>query len=150
MLIRRLQQAAASIFIQETSSTGFDITPIQYGALSAVERNPGIDQITLAGLIAYDRTTIGKVVDRLVGDELLTRHINPVDRRSRALHLAPKGLALLSSIAPAIEKTQHDILVGLQADEQKLFLQLLKKATDAVNDRSRAPLNISIGVLSGA
>jgi DNA-binding MarR family transcriptional regulator len=65
-LARRFQQIAVAVFLAEVEGAGFDITPVQYAALAAVGANPEIDQVTLAGLIAFDRTTITGVVDRLV------------------------------------------------------------------------------------
>src|SRR5215213_2944818 len=64
-LARRFQQIAVAVFLAEVEDAGFDLTPVQYAALAAIKLNPGIDQVTLAGLIAYDRTTITGVVDRL-------------------------------------------------------------------------------------
>ena len=57
-LARRFQQIAVAVFLAEVEGAGFDLTPVQYAALAAIKINPGIDQVTLAGLIAYDRTTI--------------------------------------------------------------------------------------------
>ena len=56
---------------------------MQYAALAAINANPGIDQVTLAGLIAYDRTTVTGVVDRLVQKGLVVRHATIRDRRAR-------------------------------------------------------------------
>src|SRR5690554_2386192 len=64
-LIRRLQQAAVGLFLDETAKSGIEITPVQYGALKSVQMLPGIDQATLARAIAQDRATIGGVIDRL-------------------------------------------------------------------------------------
>ena len=47
------------------AEAGFDLTPVQFAALAVIAEHPRIDQATLAGLIAYDRVTIGGVVDRL-------------------------------------------------------------------------------------
>jgi hypothetical protein len=72
-LARRFQQIAVAVFLAEVDAAGYDLTPVQYVALAVVDANPGIDQVTLAGLIAYDRTTITGVVDRLVAKGLITR-----------------------------------------------------------------------------
>src|SRR6476660_9631495 len=68
-LARRFQQIAVAVFLAEVGDAGFDLTPVQYAALATIEANPGLDQITLAGLIAYDRTSITGVIDRLVQKE---------------------------------------------------------------------------------
>jgi DNA-binding MarR family transcriptional regulator len=82
-LARRFQQIAVAVFMAEVEDAGFDLTPVQYVALAAVAANPGIDQVTLAGLIAYDRTTITGVVDRLVLKGLMSRVESSRDRRAR-------------------------------------------------------------------
>ena len=139
-LVRRFQQIAVAIFLEETARAGFDLTPVQFGALSMLEAHPGIDQATLAGLIAYDRSTIGGVVDRLVQKGYVVRDVSERDRRARELRLTPAGRRSLEEVLPAVLRAQECILSGLSADERQLFLSLLTKATDAVNDRSRAPL----------
>lgn len=139
-LVRRFQQIAVAIFHAEVEAAGYDLTPVQYAALVAASRHPGVDQATLAGLIAYDRTTIGGVVDRLVHKGFLAREISGKDRRARELKVTPAGNALLAGIKPAVEAAQHVMLRGLDADEAEQFLRLLRKAIDAANDLSRAPL----------
>jgi DNA-binding MarR family transcriptional regulator len=141
-LIRRLQQAAVSIFMAEVGEVGQDLTPVQFGALVMTKQYPGLDQATLAGLIAYDRTTIGGVVDRLVQKGLVQRVVSSQDRRARELCLTEAGEKLLERAMPHVRRVQKIVLSGLDEEEQEQFLTLLKKATEAVNERSRAPLRI--------
>ena len=72
-LIRRLHQISVSIFSESVAEAGFDITAVQFAALSVLKDYPGIDQVTLAGMIAYDRVTIGGVIDRLEQKPVLDR-----------------------------------------------------------------------------
>jgi len=139
-LVRRYHQAAVAIFHKAVSALGYDLTPVQFAALVKVNDQPGIDQITLAGLIAYDRTTITGVVDRLVNKGLLAREVSASDRRSRVLRLSADGLKVLRKVTPAVETAQAVMLQGLNKKEAAEFLRLLHKATLAVNDLSRAPL----------
>ncbi|MBO3762001.1 MarR family transcriptional regulator [Ciceribacter sp. L1K22] len=142
-LVRRLHQAAVSLFMDETGKRGFDLTPVQYAALAAIQTRPGLDQATLASHIAYDRVTIGGVVDRLVQKDLVRREISSTDRRARELYMTDKGLKTLEEIRPLVRQMQETLLEGLDADEKERFVALLRKAADAVNDRSRAPLKMS-------
>lgn len=141
-LIRRLNQVSVSLFMEETAKHGFDLTPVQYAALTAVETKQGLDQATLASHIAYDRVTIGGVVDRLVQKELLRRETNPKDRRARELYLTDKGRDTLLEIRPIVWRTQTQLLDGLADDEREVFMALLRKAADAGNELSRAPLRM--------
>lgn len=139
-LIRRFHQAAVAIFHAQIGDLGYDLTPVQYAALAKIEAQPGIDQVTLAGLIAYDRTTIGGVVDRLVQKGLLAREVSDKDRRARILKLTSEGVNVVSRLTPAVETAQVRMLQGLNEDEAAEFLRLLRKATASVNELSRAPL----------
>jgi len=139
-LARRFQQIAVAIFHAEVEEAGYDLTPVQYAALSTVETHPGLDQATLAGLIAYDRTTITGVVDRLVQKGLLVRHASSRDRRASELQVTAEGRRTLAGIEPAVEAAQRIMLRGLGTDEAKTFLRLLRKAIAAGNELSRAPL----------
>ena len=79
--IRRLQQIAVGVFMEETQDSG--ITPVQFAALNAITAQPGIDQSSLAAGIGFDTSTIGGVVDRLEARGWVQRRVLPEDRRVR-------------------------------------------------------------------
>jgi DNA-binding MarR family transcriptional regulator len=139
-LARRFQQIAVAVFLAEVGDAGFDLTPVQYAALAAVSMNPKIDQATLAGLIAYDRTTITGVVDRLVQKGLIARRASKRDRRARELDITDEGKRTLQAITPAVEEAQRSLLRGLNEKEAEQLMRLLRKAIAAGNELSRAPL----------
>jgi DNA-binding MarR family transcriptional regulator len=139
-LARRFQQIAVAIFHGKVEEAGYDLTPVQYAALTTLGTHPRIDQATLAGLIAYDRTTITGVVDRLVQKGLAVRQASSRDRRARELQITEEGRRALCGIEPAVEAAQRIMLRGLTADEAEQFLRLLRKAIAAGNELSRAPL----------
>ncbi|MCA2011635.1 MarR family winged helix-turn-helix transcriptional regulator [Pararhodobacter sp. CCB-MM2] len=141
-LIRRLNQIAVSIFQDRMQALGLDLTPVQFAALVSLRDNPGIDQATLAGFIAHDRVTIGGVVDRLQAKALVARTVNENDRRSRSLVLTAAGAEMLDRVLPEVTALQDEILCGLAPEERDAFVALASKATEAANDRSRAPLRV--------
>jgi len=142
-LIRRMHQISVSAFAAEVAAAGFDLTPVQFAALAMLEDCPDIDQATLAGLIAYDRVTIGGVITRLEARGLIERHVSEADRRARRLRITERGLALLRTVRPAVRRAQ-DVMVGaLDPDEREQLLALMKKIAEANNELSRAPLRTS-------
>ena len=66
-LFRRMQQIAVSIFMEECKA--FDLTPVQYAALIAIHTHPGIDATRLSAVIAFDRSPLGSVIERLQGKD---------------------------------------------------------------------------------
>lgn len=141
-IVRRLHQISVSIFDDEMAAAGIDLTQVQYAALSALSSWPRIDQGTLAGLIAYDRVTIGGVVDRLVAKGLVSRLVNESDRRARTLALTAAGSKILKRAGPPVRRIQRHILAGLTAAERTVLIALLARTTTANNARSRAPLRL--------
>ena len=137
-LARRFQQIAVAVFHAAVEEAGYNLTPVQYAALTAIGTQPGIDQATLAGLIAYDRTTITGVVDRLVRKGFLVRQASR-DRRAHALEITDEGRQTLDGIEPAVDAAQRIILGGLSTAEAATLMRLLRKAITAGNELSRAP-----------
>jgi DNA-binding MarR family transcriptional regulator len=97
-LIRWLQQIASALFMAKT--VGFDMTPVQYCALLAVQLHPDIDQTALGNIIACDRSTIGNVVTRLERKKLIKRVAGPVDQRTKIMFVTSPGRELLRRIEP--------------------------------------------------
>lgn len=125
--IRRLHQQATQVFVQRTQAAGFDLTPVQFAALDAVQSQPGIDQARLAEWIAYDRATIGGVIERLEHKGWLSRVVSARDRRARELSLTPEGEQVLAAVLPLVSALQADILQPLSAAEQARFMTLVRK-----------------------
>ena len=135
--IRRLQQIAVAVFLEETQAHG--ITPVQYAALRAVARQPGIDQRTLARTIGFDTSTIGSVIDRLEARSLMQRNAHPDDRRVRLLTLTPDGEQLLQEVEPGMLRAQERMLEPLAPPQRVQFMDMLHTLVEGNNALSRAP-----------
>lgn len=141
-LIRRLQQFAAAIFLEETAA--FDITPVQYAILAGVRSHPGVDQVSLARLIGFDRTTIGGVIDRLEKKGLVERRLSPSDRRIRLLYPTLGGVDLLSAVYPVTERAQRRMLQPLSDEEAIQFKALMARIVAHHNADTRAPIDLDL------
>ena len=135
--IRRLQQIAVAIFLQETEAHG--VTPVQYAALQTVANSPGIDQRRLASAIGFDTSTIAGVIDRLEARGLLMRSASPDDRRVRHLSLTDDGQATLAALLPDMQRAQERMLAPLPKPERAEFMRMLRALVGANNELSRAP-----------
>jgi len=135
--IRRLQQIAVAIFLEETQD--FGITPVQFAALTAIQREPGLDQRTLAGSIGFDTSTLGSVIDRLEARGLVVRNNSPTDRRVRLLSLTDAAHTLLRDIDPSMRQAQLRMLAPLPPEQRLVFMDMLRTLVEANNVLSRAP-----------
>ena len=138
-LIRRTYQISQALFLDETAELG--LTSVQYSALNAICELPDLDQTTLSRLIAFDKTTLVKVLDRLAAKGLITRERSTVDRRCHILNATDEGKKMIEQIVPMLEKAQDRLLAPLAPDEQVVFLSLLSKIVHVNNIYSRVPLD---------
>jgi MarR family transcriptional regulator, lower aerobic nicotinate degradation pathway regulator len=137
-LFRRMQQIAVSIFIEECRA--FDLTPVQYAALVAIHTHPGIDATRLSAVIAFDRSTLGNVIERLQTKALIERKPSRGDKRIKLLYLTRAGAALLRDIMSAVDRAQARMLQPLKAADRKTLVALLTQLVDLNNEASRVPL----------
>ena len=100
----------------------FDLGPAQFAVLTIIDANPGINQLTIASALSIERAGLGRLVDRLEKQGLVTRSASVANRRYYVLHLTRDGVRLLNRLRPIIaqrEKALADKL-GLKLYEQML------------------------------
>lgn len=124
-LFRRCLQIHNTIFAAEIGE--FDVTPPQFAAMRALEEVSEADQATLAEIIAYDRVTIGGLIDRLETKGLVQRRVGKHDRRTRQVRLTDAGRAQLKKIRARIPSINRQLLAALTARERDVLLGLLAK-----------------------
>ncbi len=137
-LFRRMQQIAVAIFVEECKA--FDLTPVQYAALIAIHTHPDIDATRLSAVIAFDRSTLGNVIERLQAKRLIERKPSVEDKRVKLLSLTKAGAALLRDIAASVDRAQARMLQPLKPADRKTLMTLLTQLVDLNNEASRVPL----------
>ncbi len=131
---RRVQQLSVALYLEEVAE--LNLTPVQYSSLQTIRDKPGLDQKTLAKVIAYDTSTIGGVIDRLEARGLVRRTVSPADGRVRLLTITSKGGELLQAVIPRMLNAQKRILAPLNAHEQKEFMRLQQRLIAAHSELS--------------
>src|SRR6195952_4426269 len=111
-LFRRMQQIAVAIFVEECRA--YDLTPVQYASLVSIHTHPGIDATRLSAVIAFDRSTLGSVIERLETKHYIERRPSAGDKRTKLLYITKEGAALLRDIMPSVERAQARMLQPLK------------------------------------
>lgn len=123
--LRRAQSAVFSDFRLAMSDD--QITPGQYGVLSLIEANKGLNQTTLSKAIGIERSTMVAVIDLLEKRNLVARHKSPTDKRSYALDLTNAGKKLLKKVTDKVDRHEKNISTNLTETETKTLISLLKR-----------------------
>lgn len=123
--IRRAHQLSIALFMEETA--GFDVTPVQFAILNALMDDPGEDQVTLAGRVAFDAATSGSVIGRLEAKGWVRREADPADKRRKLLWVTPAGEKVALDMKRAVNKVQSRLLAPLKKAEREQLGVLLGK-----------------------
>ncbi len=135
-LLRRAHQISAAVFEDECRSVG--LTPAQFGVLTVLRANPGLDQSSLARALGFDKVTVLRVLRGLESRGLVERSPSPSSRRNLSIALSAAGMALLEQAQKPAEQAYNRLMAPLQPEQQKQFLELLQLLTSGLEDSARA------------
>jgi DNA-binding MarR family transcriptional regulator len=121
--IRRAHQHSVALFTDEVGP--FGLTTLQYAALAAIAAGDDLDATRLAQQVAFDRSTVGAVLERLEAKGLIERQSRADDRRTKQLRTTPSGSQLLIRVDDAVRRSQERFLDVLEPHERETFMHLL-------------------------
>ena len=130
-----------AIFFEECAR--FEVTPVQYSVLSALQEHGSLDQVSLAREIGIDRTNVADVLRRLEFRGLVVRRTSKRDRRVKQASLSKKGAALVKSMERVARRAHERTIAPLPPGLKAAFVTALHVLVDANNDLGRAPLRYS-------
>lgn len=130
-LLRRAQQIVVASFYDNVGRDS--LTPLQYALLVALDENPGVDQVTLAKLVALDNSTTAETAVRLEAKGLIVRELYIEKRRQRRLSLTSLGRQVLRGLHSNIEDMKNQLLGRLAPADQEQFLRLLRDFVNVEN-----------------
>jgi len=104
--------------------------------LRTLHETPGVDQVTLAQLIALDTSSTADIATRLEAKGWILREVLP--RRQRSLTLTPAGEAVLQGMRPGIAQMYVGMMDSLEPPEQHEFMRLLRKFVHLNDQQNQA------------
>ncbi len=123
-ILRQVNQRHAGLF---AAAFGDDLTAMQWAALAKLVELGDCTQNLLGRHVSMDVATVKGVVERLVRRGYATTRQDPDDRRRLIVSPSPAGRATVADhLGRALDVTRAT-LAPLGADEQAIFLTLLRK-----------------------
>ena len=102
-----------------------------YSVLSQLARQPGVNQLTLATAIGYDKSRLITLLDELEREGLIDREPDPADRRNRLVQLTAAGEARHAAVQADIRAMEDDLLGELSAAERRSLISMLARLANA-------------------
>lgn len=105
----------------------YNLTLAQFDVVSRLSVAEGMTQQALADQLLVTKGNVCGLIDRLSEQGLVERRADPDDRRANLLFLTPAGRKLAAQVVPAHQAVLHSLMSGLDGDEQRHLLALLRK-----------------------
>jgi len=137
-LVRRLHQISVAIVTEEMSD--LELTPVQFGAMSIIGVNPGIDQSALGQELGTDRANTTDVVTRLVKNGFVLRTVSLEDRRVRRIYLTDHGGEIVLKANRRLKQIQVRLLAPLKPQDRDTFVELMTELIETNNSLGRTAL----------
>ena len=108
-----------------------EVTPTQAKVLMALGEAGPLGQQRLAELVGVDPRNAVAVVESLVGAGLVSRAVNPSDRRRRVLALTAPGRRLVKKLVASTTQNDDKLLASLPAADREALRRLLSAVLHA-------------------
>jgi DNA-binding MarR family transcriptional regulator len=101
------------------------IEPRHFAVLRAIEAMEGSPQVAIGDRIRVPASSMVAVVDQLEKLGLVERRPHPSDRRSRTLHLTPRGREVLERAVELASSLEAVLATGLTDEQRDELIALL-------------------------
>jgi DNA-binding MarR family transcriptional regulator len=124
----RLLVAISACSISQVDET---ITIAQFRTLVILSNQGPINLATLAGLLGVQPSATGRMVDRLVGAELIDRLPHPTSRRELLATLTDRGRDVVRRVSEHRRAEIAKVVQNMPAGERRGLVRALKAFTTA-------------------
>lgn len=131
-LIMEAARLQRTVFDRRVRKIGF--TRTQWLALRRVGDQPGVSQSELAELLEVEKTSAGRLIDKLEAFGWLERRQDDADRRIKRIYLTELGHRIHRDVTPVAEAMVEEELSGLTREQRDLLTDLLMTVKQRLQD----------------
>lgn len=133
-LIKQLEWAVRAHLDEIMRS--FNLTTLQYTALSVLARHPGMSAAQLARRSFVSSQAANEMVSALERKGLVERGVDETNRRALKVFLTDRGAEVLAGCDQHVDQLETQMFAGVSATKEAQFRAVLRSCLDAVNNAS--------------
>ncbi len=127
--MRMVSNTVSHAFARKLEASG--VTVAEWVVLREMYEHETMAPSELAERTGITRGAASKLVDRLVGKDLVTRRERTDDRRFQEIALKPAGRRLIPQLGALADRNDEEFFRPLSAREREELLAMLKKLVQA-------------------
>jgi MarR family transcriptional regulator, lower aerobic nicotinate degradation pathway regulator len=126
-LISRNYARSHGLLLDGFGARGEGLRGYHYRLLAALEEWGPSSQADLARSTAVDRSDVVGVLGELEGRGLITREVDPANKRRNVVSITPAGRRTLTALDKVVDEVQEQVQEPLSAAERRQLHKLLRK-----------------------
>lgn len=111
---------------------GKPITPVEWSILSIIQHSGKVNTKLLAQKLHVTQSAISQTLKSMEKRGIISRQIDPDDRRSTRIQLTPRSQKTLISIEKSVSACMSELFTVLSDQELKTFAELNTKISDSL------------------
>ncbi len=112
------------------NENGFGVTVEQFGILALLWYREGVTQQDIANGLNRDKTTIARVIENMISNNLIVKVPDQIDRRNKRIYLTQKGKTLQKEMVEASGSVYYRALKGISDSDIEHCLMILKQISN--------------------
>ncbi|MHA1569921.1 MAG: MarR family winged helix-turn-helix transcriptional regulator [Alphaproteobacteria bacterium] len=138
-LVSRVSLAITAELKRELSDAGAPhVKPAYLGVLMSLWLEDGLKVIELGRRAGLEPSTMTGLLDRMERDKLVTRAVDPDDRRAQLIHLTRLGRKAKIPVLKVVNATLSKIMNGIQDKEIEQMKATLRRVLTNVGEEAGA------------
>ena len=117
-------------FEKAVIDAGLELTPGEIRALAHVARYEGSRQAALAEYMGVEPMTLSAYLDRLEARGLITRSVDPSDRRAKIIDPTDQAERIFAEARPVALAVYERTVAGLNEDEREFANRVMRRMRD--------------------
>jgi DNA-binding MarR family transcriptional regulator len=122
-IVRRYRQMATRALKAEQAGLSVD----QWVVLKQIGENSGSSQVDIGASTVKDAPTTTRIIDQLVSKNLVSKQLDPDDRRRYMVFITEKGSVLVERLLPVVQEYREVPMKGFSKNEEKQLLDFLSR-----------------------
>ena len=124
-LIGEVGKSARDKVIHAINLHGFNISPEQFTILVLLHYNNGINQSEIATTVKRDKTTVSRVIKRMLDSKLITKESPSDDKRANTISITKKGKKIQEKLISITGQIYRSALKGISEEDNILINKAL-------------------------
>ena len=108
------------------------LSNIQYNIVYVILNNPGISQDGVSTFLHLDKSSVAKLIVKLIDMGYVKRETNPEDHREYQLFLTEKGEKEIRELEDILVKWENDVFGDSDSEQYKEIISCLKNIEDKI------------------